>query len=41
MDRIITKDERKQAHLYAAAASAGTLSQKETDDWMKGMKTGF
>jgi hypothetical protein len=41
MDRTVTADERKQAHLYALAACAGTLSEKEISDWMKGMKTGL
>jgi hypothetical protein len=41
MDRIVTQEERKQARSYAQAASAGTLSEKEIDDWMKGLKTGL
>lgn len=41
MDRIVTPEERKQAREYALAASAGTLSKKEINRWMKGMKTGL
>ena len=41
MDRIVTKEERKQASSYAKAACAGSLSEKETNEWMKGMKTGL
>lgn len=41
MDRIVTPEERKRAHSYALAASAGTLDEKEISDWMQGMKTGL
>ncbi len=41
MDRIVTKEERQQARLYAQAACAGTLSGTEISEWMKGMKTGL
>jgi len=41
MDRIVTKEERKQAHEYAMTASAGTLTDKQTGEWMKGMKVGL
>jgi hypothetical protein len=41
MDRIVTQEERKQARSYALAASAGTLTEKETNAWMNGMKTGL
>jgi hypothetical protein len=41
MDRIITPEERKRARQYALAASAGTLNEKESRDWMEGMKTGL
>ena len=41
MDRIVTREERKQARDYACAASAGTLGQEEIRDWMRGLKTGL
>jgi hypothetical protein len=33
--RIVTDDERKQAKIYADAASAGSVSSEESEDWMK------
>ena len=36
--QIVTDAERKQAKVYADAASEGKVTQEETDDWMKGMK---
>jgi hypothetical protein len=41
MDRMVTQEERKLARSYALTASDGTLSEKEINDWMKGMKTGL
>ncbi len=41
LDRIVTEEERQQAHSYAGAACAGTLSDKEIYEWMKGMKPGL
>ena len=41
MDRIVTAEERKKANQYALAASAGTLTEAQTAEWMKGMKTGL
>jgi hypothetical protein len=35
---IVTDEERKQAKKYADAASAGTLSEAEVEEWMRGMK---
>ena len=36
--RIVTEDERRQARTYADAATAGTLSEAEVKDWMRGLK---
>jgi len=36
--RIATDEERKQAKVYADAASEGRVSQEEVDDWMKDLK---
>ncbi|MBI2850680.1 MAG: hypothetical protein HYX80_06530 [Chloroflexi bacterium] len=36
--KIVTPEELSQAKAYARAATKGTLSQEEIDDWMKGMK---
>ncbi len=41
MDRIVTPDERKQAHEFAMAASAGSLTAAQIGDWMKGMRMGL
>ncbi|MBN1160652.1 MAG: hypothetical protein JXA17_01720 [Dehalococcoidales bacterium] len=41
MDRIVSPNERKLARQYALAASAGTVSEEESWDWMRGMKTGL
>jgi hypothetical protein len=41
MDRIVTQEERKQAREYALSACAGTLSDTEVSEWMRGMKTGL
>lgn len=38
---IVTKEELRQSKSYAQAASRGDLSEHETRDWMRGMKTGF
>ena len=39
--KIVTEEELSQAKVYAQAATRGTLSQEEIDDWMGGMKTGL
>jgi hypothetical protein len=36
--KIVTEKELSDSKAYARAATKGTLSQKEIDDWMKGMK---
>jgi hypothetical protein len=41
MTRMVTGEERKQARNYALAASAGTLEEKEINDWMKDLKAGL
>ncbi len=33
--KIVTDDERKQAKVYADAASEGNVSMEEADEWMK------
>ena len=35
---IVNDEERKQAKVYADAASEGKLSQEEVDEWMKDLK---
>ncbi len=35
---IVTDDERKQAKVYADAASAGEVSREEAEEWMKDLK---
>ena len=41
VERIVTDEELSRAKTYAQAASTGTLSKKEVEDWMCGMRTGF
>jgi hypothetical protein len=41
IERIVTGEELHQAKSYAQAASMGSLSEKEAEDWMRGLKTGF
>ena len=41
LGRIVTDEEQRQAGVYAKAASQGSLSQSEVDEWMKGMKIGL
>jgi len=41
LERIVTKDELGRAKRYAQAASEGSLSDKDIDDWMRGLRTGF
>jgi len=40
MDRIVTGEERQRSNQYSPLASAGTLTEQEIEEWMKGMKTG-
>ena len=35
---IVTEEERKQAKVYADAASEGKVQQEEMDEWMKDLK---
>ena len=39
--RLVTNDERKQAKIYADAASEGKLTDKETEEWMRDLKPGL
>jgi hypothetical protein len=39
--RIVTDEERKQAKIYADAASEGNVSKEEADEWMKALKAGL
>jgi len=41
IEKIVTKEELGQAKIYAQTASKGSLSEKEIEDWMRGMRTGF
>ena len=41
LEKIVTKEELSRAKTYAQAASRGSLSEKEAEDWMRGMRTGF
>ncbi|MBI4303921.1 MAG: nitroreductase [Chloroflexi bacterium] len=41
LENIVTKEELSQSKSYAKAASSSGLKPEETDDWMRGMKTGF
>ena len=36
--KIVTEEEHRQAKTYAEAATAGTLSEAEIADWMRGLK---
>lgn len=38
ISRIVSDEERKQAKIYADAASAGRLNEEEVKSWMAGMK---
>jgi len=37
--RIATDEERKQAKVYADAASEGKVSQEEMEEWMKDLSS--
>ena len=39
--KIVTEVELGRAKTYARAATKGTLSQEEINDWMKGMRVGL
>lgn len=39
ISRIVTDEERKQAKVYADAASKGAVSEKETSEWMVGLNS--
>ncbi len=41
VDRLVTPSERREAHEYAVAASAGTVTPEQSARWMLGMKTGL
>jgi hypothetical protein len=41
LERIVTEEELSKSKSYARAATKGELSEKETADWMHGMKIGF
>lgn len=39
LSRIVTNEERKQAKLYADAASSGDVSEEKSREWMVGLKS--
>jgi len=41
LERIVTREELKQAKNYAKAATAGEIIPEEAVKWMQGQHTGF
>jgi len=41
IERILPTEELQRAKSHAQAASQGSLSEREADEWMRDLKTGF
>lgn len=41
LEKVVTQDELAHTKIYAKAASNGNLSEKEVENWMREMRTGF
>ncbi|MDD5038048.1 MAG: hypothetical protein PHN78_01855 [Dehalococcoidales bacterium] len=41
IETIVTEEERKQTREYAQAATQGSVDKKESETWMRDMRTGF